>query len=97
VKGDLPDDPILHACALTYLSDVGSGFADATVRGVPRGGPSIDHALWFHQALRVDDWVLLDSWPVKTIGWRGLYGGSIHDRHGRLGAVLMQELLFWSH
>jgi acyl-CoA thioesterase-2 len=96
VKDELPDDPMVHACALTYLSDVGSGFADGTVPGVPRGGPSIDHAMWFHHPLRVDDWVLLDSWPLKTIGSRGLYAGSIHDRQGRLGAVLMQEVLFRS-
>jgi acyl-CoA thioesterase-2 len=97
VKSELPDDPVVHACALTYLSDVGSGFADGTVPGVPRGGPSIDHAVWFHHDVRVDDWVLLDSWPLKTIGSRGLYAGSIHDREGRLGAVLMQEVLFRSH
>jgi acyl-CoA thioesterase-2 len=94
VKGELPDDPIVHACALTYLSDVGSGFADGTVPGVPRGGPSIDHAVWFHLPLRVDDWILLDSWPLKTIGSRGLYEGSMHDRQGRLGGLLMQEVLF---
>ena len=39
---------------------------------------------------------LLDSWPLKAIGSRGLYAGSIHDRQGRLGAVLMQEVLFRS-
>ena len=92
----LPDDPVIHACALTYLSDLSNGFAAGTVPGVPRGGPSIDHAMWFHHMLRVDDWLLLDSWPLKTIGSRGLYSGSIHDREGRLGAVLMQEVLFRS-
>lgn len=90
----LPDDPIIHACALTYLSDVGSGFADGTVPGTPRGGPSIDHAIWFHHPIRLDDWVLLDSWPLKAIGSRGLYAGSICDRSGRLGAMLTQEVLF---
>jgi acyl-CoA thioesterase-2 len=52
--------------------------------------------MWFHHMLRVDDWLRLDSWPLKTIGSRGLYSGSIHDREGRLGAVLMQEVLFRS-
>jgi acyl-CoA thioesterase-2 len=94
VQEGLPDDPIVHACALTYLSDVGSGFADGTVPGVPRGGASIDHAVWFHEPIRADAWVLLDTWPIKTIGWRGLYAGSIHARDGRLGATLAQELLF---
>ncbi len=96
LNSELPDDPVIHACALTYLSDLSNGFAAGTVPGVPRGGPSIDHAMWFHHMLRVDDWLLLDSWPLKTIGSRGLYSGSIHDREGRLGAVLMQEVLFRS-
>jgi acyl-CoA thioesterase-2 len=94
VQGHLPDDPTIHACALTYLSDVGSGFADGSVPGVPWGGPTIDHAVWFHYPIRVDDWVLLDTWPLKAIGSRGLYAGSIHDRDGRLGALLTQEVLF---
>jgi acyl-CoA thioesterase-2 len=94
VVGSLPDDPVVHACALTYLSDVGSGFADGTVPGAPRGGPTLDHAVWFHHPIHVDEWVLLDSWPLKAGGARGLYAGSIHDRSGRLGAVLTQEILF---
>jgi acyl-CoA thioesterase-2 len=94
VRGDLPDDPVVHACALTYLSDVGSGFAAGTVPGLPRGGPTIDHAVWFHHPVRVDDWVLLDTWPLKAIGSRGLYAGSIQDRRGQVGAMLAQEVLF---
>jgi acyl-CoA thioesterase-2 len=94
VPGSLPDDPIIHASVLTYLSDVGSGFADGAVPGAPRGGPTIDHALWFHHPIRLDDWVLLDTWPLKATGSRGLYAGSLRDRHGRLGALLNQEVLF---
>lgn len=90
---ELPDDPVVHACALAYLSDVGSGFAETTVPGLPRGGPSLDHSLWFHKPVRLDDWVLLDMWPLKAGGGRGLYAGSIHDRAGRLGAMLTQETL----
>jgi acyl-CoA thioesterase II len=91
--GRLPDDPVIHAAALTYLSDVGSGFSEAGISGVPRGGPSLDHALWFGQPLRLDDWVLLDMWPLKVSGGRGLYSGSIRDRNGKLGALLTQETL----
>lgn len=90
----LPDDPMTHACALAYASDLSSGFGDGTVEGVPRGGPSIDHAVWFHQNLRMDDWVLLEMWPLKAAGARGLYTGMMQDRAGRVGAMLTQELLF---
>jgi acyl-CoA thioesterase-2 len=61
---------------------------------VPRGGPSIDHAMWFHDSIAVDDWVLLEMWPLKAGGSRGLYTGEIRDEVGRLGAVLNQEILF---
>jgi acyl-CoA thioesterase-2 len=89
----LPDDPVVHACVLTYASDMGSGFADGTVEGVPRGGVSIDHAVWFHQPIRMDDWVLLETWPLKAGGGRGLYMGAMQDRTGRVGAMLTQDSL----
>lgn len=92
----LPDDPIVHACALAYASDVGSGFGDGTVPGVGRGGTSMDHAIWFHDQLRMDDWVLLDMWPLKAGGGRGLYSGQMQDRDGRVGAMLTQEFVFRS-
>lgn len=90
----LPDDPVVHACALTYASDLGSGFGDGTAEGLPRGGPSIDHALWFHEPIRMDEWVLLEMWPLKAGGGRGLYSGTMQSEDGRVGAVLTQEILF---
>jgi len=93
-KSPIGDDPILHACVLTYASDFSSGFGD---RGLPieppSGGPSLDHSLWLHRALDVEDWFLLDLEPLITAGGRGLYGGAIYDRHGRRCASLTQELL----
>ncbi len=89
----LPDDPLVHACILTYASDLGSGFGDGTVPDVPRGGPSIDHSIWFHEPLRMDDWVLIEQWPLKADGGRGLYAGIIQDGAGRVGAMLTQEML----
>ncbi|HEX6394723.1 MAG TPA: acyl-CoA thioesterase domain-containing protein [Acidimicrobiales bacterium] len=90
----LPDDPVLHACALAYLSDIGSGFADGELEQFPRGGPSIDHAMWFHHPARVDEWILLWMWPLKAGGARGLYAGTAHDTAGRLLAVFNQEMIF---
>lgn len=90
----LPDDQVVHDCALVYLSDLGSGFGDGQATGLPRGGPSIDHALWFHHPVRLDEWVLLESWPLKAVGSRGLYTGTMRAGDGRLAAVLTQEILF---
>ena len=89
----LPDDPLLHRAALAYLSDVGTGFGQQDPGLVGRGGPSIDHAVWFQDNIRADDWVLVDLRPVKARSARGCYDGSLRDRDGRLGATLYQEHL----
>lgn len=88
----LPPDPLTHACALTYLSDLGSGFGRMTGK-VGNGGPSLDHAMWFHEPIRADEWVLLHMWPKKATSIRGLYDGTMRNESGRLGAVLAQENL----
>ncbi|HZP30539.1 MAG TPA: acyl-CoA thioesterase domain-containing protein [Acidimicrobiia bacterium] len=92
VASPLPDDRVVHACALTYVSDLGSGFGQLDDPELPAGGPSIDHALWFHDPVRVDDWVLIEMWPDKAGGGRGVYQGTVRDRDGRLGAMLAQEM-----
>ena len=89
----LPDDRLSQAAALTYISDLGSGFGQVRQPGLPLGGPSIDHTVWFEAPIRVDDWVQLNVWPVKAGGSRGLYHGAIRDQQGRLGATLAQEML----
>jgi acyl-CoA thioesterase-2 len=89
----LPDDRLIQACALTYVSDFGSGFSQVDEPHIPSGGPSIDHCLWFHTPIRVDDWVLIELWPAKVGGARGLYFGAMRDRAGLLGATLAQEVL----
>ncbi len=89
----LPDDPVVQACALTYLSDLGHGFGRLTNPELTAGGPSLDHAVWFHHRVRADDWLLLDLVPAKGVGGRGMYHGSIFDAHGTLGAMVSQESL----
>ena len=93
VRSPFPDDPVLHACALTYLSDNGSGFGLLDVPGVPPGGPSIDHVMWFHEPIRVDEWVLVDLRPARASGGRGTYLGTLRSLGGGLGAVIGQEVL----
>ncbi|MFN8026568.1 MAG: thioesterase family protein [Acidimicrobiia bacterium] len=89
----LPDDPVVHACGLVYLSDMSTGFSETWIDDLPPGGPSIDHAMWFHRLIRADDWVYVDQEPVTAHGARGLYRGYLHDATGRLGATFVQETL----
>jgi acyl-CoA thioesterase-2 len=97
VKDPLPDDRLLRACALTYVSDLGSGFGQLNVPGLSSGGTSIDHAVWFHEDIRVDDWLLLELHPVKARGARGVYTGGLRDRAGVLGLLCAQEVMLRPH
>ena len=89
-RGALPDDRLLHGCVLAYLSDIGTGLAKLDDE-LPRGGPSLDHAVWFHRPARMDDWVLVELLPAAESGGRGFYTGTVHDRDGRLLASIAQE------
>lgn len=93
VPAPLPDDPVLHACVLTYLSDYGGGFVLLDVPDLPIGGPSIDHVLWFHSPVRVDDWILVDLHPERASDARGTYFGTLRGQDGTLAAVVGQECL----
>jgi acyl-CoA thioesterase II len=94
VVGRLPDDQALHRCLLTYVSDYHL-LATATL---PHGVPfiqlqlaSIDHAIWFHRDLRVDEWLLYVIESPSASGARGFSRGSIYSQDGRLVASVAQE------
>jgi acyl-CoA thioesterase II len=84
-------DDTLHACALTYVSDMFTGLPDTP--GFDRIGPptSIDHAVWFRRRVALDDWVLMDLQPEWIAGGRGMYTGRIFSRDGTLAASIAQE------
>jgi acyl-CoA thioesterase-2 len=85
--------PLAHACVLTYLSDISTGLGPLE-RGRASSGASVDHSVWFHRPVRMDEWVLMDLVPVSVAGGRGLYTGSVYARDGVLLASLAQEALF---
>ncbi len=94
--GRLPDDPILHACIVTYASDM--TLLDTTVLpfGLSWETPgmqmaSLDHAMWFHRPFRADEWLLYDQRPLSTGSGRGLAGGSIYTADGSLAVSVVQE------
>jgi acyl-CoA thioesterase-2 len=55
------------------------------------GGPSLDHAVWFHRAVHMDDWVLVDLEPVVAAGGRAYYTGAVYNRARELVASISQE------
>jgi acyl-CoA thioesterase-2 len=52
---------------------------------------SIDHAMWFHRPLRVDEWLLYAIQSPSASGARGFTTASIFSQDGRLLASAAQE------
>ncbi|HEY8532441.1 MAG TPA: acyl-CoA thioesterase II [Micromonospora sp.] len=94
--GALPDDPLLHACALTYASDLTLLDSVLAAHGEVWGpggviGASLDHAVWFHRPFRADEWFLYDCWSPSAAGARGLAMGRMFSLDGRHIASAVQE------
>ncbi len=52
---------------------------------------SIDHAMWFHRPLRVDDWLLHAVESPNASGARGFARANVFSRNGTLVASTAQE------
>jgi acyl-CoA thioesterase-2 len=94
--GALPDDEDLHRCLLAYVSDYHLIGTALRPHGLSLGTPnlvlaSIDHAMWFHRAVRIDDWLLYAMDSPSASGMRGFARGSVFTRDGRLVASTAQE------
>jgi acyl-CoA thioesterase-2 len=95
--GRLGDDFLLHACVVAYASDL--TLLDTTL--APHGlsiwsAPgfmlaSLDHAMWFHQRFRADEWLLYDQDSPAACGARGFARGSLYTRSGELVVSVVQE------
>ncbi|MGA2023258.1 MAG: acyl-CoA thioesterase II [Steroidobacteraceae bacterium] len=92
----LPDDDELHRCLFAYVSDFHllnsatrphalSFLSSNLIRA------SIDHAMWFHRPVRVDEWLLYDIDSPSASGARGFARGSVYARDGRLVGSTAQE------
>jgi acyl-CoA thioesterase II len=96
VNGDLPDDPLLHVCLMTYASDMtlldpvllghGLSWTDGHTTGA-----SLDHAMWFHRPFRADRWLLYAQESPIAFGARGLARGEVFTADGDLVVSVVQE------
>jgi acyl-CoA thioesterase-2 len=94
--GDLPDDPLLHVCLMTYASDLtlldsvllanGLSWADGSTTAA-----SLDHAMWFHRPFRADRWLLYAQDSPSASGARGLARGELYTEDGTLVVSVVQE------
>jgi acyl-CoA thioesterase-2 len=105
--GTLPDDPALHACVLTYMSDSGpvgaarrplldQDEAEGALRRARSStfmSASLDHTMWFHRPVRADGWLLYDLEAVACSNARGLARGTMYTQDGHLVVSVTQEAL----
>jgi len=94
--GKLPDDPLLHVCLMTYVSDMtlldtvllghGLSFYDGLTTGA-----SLDHAMWFHRPFRADEWLLYAQESPVAYRARGLARGEVFTENGDLVVSVVQE------
>ncbi len=94
-RGEVPDEPLLHAAVLVYASDRTLINTAARPHGLPWGkrvAASLDHAFWLHRPARFDDWVLYASESPAAHAARGLvFGGMYRRRDGARIASVAQE------
>lgn len=92
----LPADPKIHRAILAYASDMALLGTSMLPHGLSwaRGevvSASLDHAVWFHEAFRADEWLLYATDSPWSGGGRGFNRGRIFTRDGRLIATVAQE------
>ena len=92
----IPDDPALQAAVLAYASDMtlldtslyphGRKIFEPTLQVA-----SLDHAMWFHRPININEWILFAQDSPSSSGARGFNRGSLYDRNGVLVASCVQE------
>jgi acyl-CoA thioesterase-2 len=102
----LPDDPVLQACALIYVTD--DLFDGPPVRMLGEAlwrpeefllperelhGQSLEFGLWLHRPVRPDDWLLLDYRVTTLTNGCATVNGEVFDRSGTHVATVTQQIL----
>ena len=96
VGSPLPDSPALHRAALAYMSDMsllGTAMLPHGVSWMTHKvqTASLDHAIWFHESFRADEWLLYTTDSPWSGHARGFNRGRVFTRDGRLVASTTQE------
>jgi acyl-CoA thioesterase-2 len=96
VTEELPDDPLLHVCLMTYISDLTLIETALLEHGITMldgrtTGASLDHAMWFHRPFRADRWLLYAQESPVAAGGRVLARGQVFTAAGDLVVSVVQE------
>lgn len=103
MAGPLGDHPLQHTLGLAYISDDLPTEAVGRALGLDMFGDaeaerdwftvSLDHAVWFHRPVRVDQWHLQEFTCHAFGDGRGLAIGHAFDVDGNHLATIAQEVL----
>jgi len=94
--GALPKNAAVQQAVLAYASDMTlldtSLFAHGRAVFDPRlQVASLDHAMWFHRPMNMEEWHLYSQDSPNSSGARGFTRGSIYSQDGQLVASVAQE------
>lgn len=95
-NGVVPEESWLHYALLGYAADVnflpvalqrhGKGFLEEDMQVA-----TIDHSMWFHRPIDMNQWLLYDITSPSASNNRGFVRGSFYTRQGELVASTAQE------
>lgn len=95
-NGYIGDDPITHRTLLTFISDkalmsVGMMPHNVDMKKKRFIGASLDHSIWFHSEIRVDQWIYYHIDSPRSARARDFGRGSFYTQTGELIASTAQE------
>ena len=95
-NGPIPDDPLLQREILAYASDYNLMCTSLLphrdrfkIQNMQMA--SLDHAMWFHGDVKVDEWLLYSLDSPSASNSRGFNRGSFFNQKGELMASVVQE------
>lgn len=92
----LPADPMVHAAALTYVSDIrlaATPILGHRTRGETFAVTSLDHSIRWIRPLAPDQWFLFSQVGQSLHRGMGLAEGDIFDESGQLAVHVSQQAL----
>jgi acyl-CoA thioesterase II len=92
--GAVPDDPVLTASLVAYLSAVTLTEPAYAARGGVTSSAQRDHSVWFHAAADLSDWLLYEQSSPSSADTLALASGTMFNRTGELVCTVRQEMYF---
>lgn len=95
-RDQLSDEPAVHACALTYITDLTltrTAHMPLDNSQSRQLGTSLDHSMHFHRPFRADEWILFEQEAASYSGSRSIASGKIFTQGGLLAVSVRQEAI----